>query len=74
MSLENSQPKNLEASSDSSSENGGNGYNSNSLVKTEAVNTTSQPLTEAVNTTSQPLEEDQQDNSEVEPKKKRRDH
>ena len=69
MSLENSQPKNLEASSDSSSENGGNGYNSNSLVKTEAVNTTSQPLTEAVNTTSQPLEEDQQDNSEVEPKK-----
>ncbi|MCL2931775.1 MAG: hypothetical protein MGG11_05670 [Trichodesmium sp. MAG_R03] len=69
MSLENSQPKNLEASSESSSENGANDYNSNSLVKTEAVNTTSQTLTEAANTTSQSSEEEQHDNSEVEPKK-----
>ena len=58
MSLENSQQKNLEASSDSSSENGANGDNSDSLVKTEAINTSSQPV-----------EEYQQNNSEVEPKK-----
>ena len=58
MSLENSQQKNLEASSDSSSENGANGDNSDSLVKTEAINTSSQPV-----------EEYQQNNSEVEQKK-----
>lgn len=58
MSLENSQTKNLEASSDSSSENGVNSYNSNSLVETEAVNTTSKPL-----------EEEQNDNLEVGPQK-----
>ena len=57
MSLENSQLKNLEVSSDSSTENGANDHNSNSLVKTEAVNTTSQPL-----------EEEQNDNPEVETK------
>ena len=57
MSLENSQLKNLEVSSDSSTENGANDHNSNSLVKTEAVNTSSQPL-----------EEEQNDNPEVETK------
>ncbi|MDE5097576.1 MAG: hypothetical protein O4861_04190 [Trichodesmium sp. St16_bin4-tuft] len=58
MSLENSQTKNLEASSYSSSENGVNSYNSDSLVETEGVNTTSKPL-----------EEEQNDNLEVEPQK-----
>ncbi|MGD1804949.1 hypothetical protein ACP6PL_05845 [Dapis sp. BLCC M126] len=60
MSLENSQPKNLEVTSHKTSINGSNGHSSSSLVKTE---------TERVNTTSQPLEQEQNNNLEVEPEK-----
>ncbi|MDJ0519423.1 MAG: DUF3824 domain-containing protein [Trichodesmium sp. MO_231.B1] len=58
MSLENSQPKNLEASSHTTSRNGANGYSSSSLVQIEAVNTTLQPL-----------EQEEHNRSEVEPEK-----
>ncbi len=70
MSLKNSQAKNLEASSHSSSANGAKGYSSSSLVKTEVVNTTLQPLEQEQNNTLEVKpEEDSQKLTEIQPKK-----
>ncbi|MEB3341031.1 hypothetical protein [Okeania sp.] len=49
MSLENSQPKKLEVSSNTTSKNGDNGHSSSSIVERKAVNTNSQPSEEKPN-------------------------